>query len=187
LGCVDHEVSVEVEQNSVGRDEQEPVVARLGHEDPIEGVVLDQVGKPADALRVGRRDVEQYESLLSEQRSRTAVGLLPRDVSLPIGHPDARADFDPVVVADFAVNDASVKASTAAELRSGAWISIIERQAAKKLEFVGFTDCAGAEGRNASLRQQRAESVAALFPAARGLATSIGPAPTGGTRRPMPR
>lgn len=112
-------------------------------------------------------------------RSRTGAGLLARDVGMPQAHPDARPHFDPVSVADFAVGESAVKASTAAELTSGAWISIIEQQAPKKLEFVGFTDCVGAESTNATLRQRRAESVAALFPAARRMATSIAAAPGG--------
>ena len=88
------------------------------------------------------------------------------------------AGGDSVVVADFPIGSATLRPSTAAELRS-TWVGILERQAGAKYEIVGYSDCAGDAGRNIALRQARAKAVAALFPKTAARASSIGGAPFG--------
>ncbi len=102
-------------------------------------------------------------------------GVLGRDVSLAGAYDIASTGNDSVVVADFPVGSATLRPSTAAELR-GSWIGILERQPTV-YEFVGYSDCVGEGGRNAGLRERRAKAVAALFPktVARGSATRGAP------------
>jgi hypothetical protein len=64
--CVDDEVAAEPEQDAVGGEELQPSLAGLGDEEPIEWVVLGELGKLANAFGVLRRDAQQDQSLLGE-------------------------------------------------------------------------------------------------------------------------
>jgi outer membrane protein OmpA-like peptidoglycan-associated protein len=109
-------------------------------------------------------------------RASSPAGVLGADVSLAGRHGIESAAGDSVVVADFPIGSAQLRPSTIAELRSS-WIGILERQSGVNYEIVGYSDCAGAGGRNSTLRQARARAVAALFPKTAVRATVIGGAP----------
>ena len=64
--CVDDEVAVEPEQDAVGGEELQSSLAGLGDEEPIERVMVGELGKLANAFGVLRRDAQQGQSLLGE-------------------------------------------------------------------------------------------------------------------------
>jgi outer membrane protein OmpA-like peptidoglycan-associated protein len=102
------------------------------------------------------------------------AGVLSGDVSLA-GDRVSSTSGDSVVVADFPIGSATLRSSTVAELRSS-WIGILERQPTV-YDFIGYSDCVGEGGRNASLRQRRAQAVAALFPKTAGRGGAVRGAP----------
>jgi outer membrane protein OmpA-like peptidoglycan-associated protein len=69
---------------------------------------------------------------------------------------------DEVLVADFPIGQAEMRPGARAEILRR-WIPTYNSQSLKRLEFIGYTDCAGREKNNEALRKQRADSVAWLF------------------------
>ncbi|MDB4891345.1 MAG: peptidase superfamily protein [Gemmatimonadetes bacterium] len=107
----------------------------------------------------------QYQKGEAE-KSRSPEGILPNDIE--------RAEFfgmepaDAVVIADFKVNDGSLRPSTQSLFRKY-WLPTFDKRAMSAWEIVGFNDCVGWENANKVLREQRARAVARLLP---GMAVS---------------
>ncbi len=116
----------------------------------------------AQLISVQRAPCATYEPG-ERTKSRSSAGILGTDVSMTGGHGITTAGPDSVIVADFGVGRAAMKSSTVAELR-GSWIGILEAQTKPTYEFVGYSDCVGEDPANVSLRVERAQAVAALFP-----------------------
>ena len=113
-----------------------------------------------------------------ESDAATAHGVISPDVRLLGGTGSGyNASGDSVLIADFRPNSAVVRTSATEELRRS-WAKIIEGGASLPYAVLGFTDAAGAEGGNMTLRAARAQSVAAMLPgtAKRGV---VGAAPIG--------
>ena len=104
-----------------------------------------------------------------EAQSRTAKGILDVDVGFEgfIGatYPDfvGTGSPDAVAVADFEIDSGALRSSTKSELRAS-WVPTYKP--GDTLEFIGYSDCVGAESNNVSLRENRARAVAELFPSA---------------------
>ncbi len=145
--------------------------ARLG---PSAVLGLQRLAGNRAVTPLVQRACAPYEKA-ERAKSGSSAGVLGRDVSLAGAHDIDSTGGDSVVVADFPIGSATLRSSTAAELKAS-WVGILERQTTA-YEFVGYSDCLGDEGRNSSLRQRRAQAVAALFPktAARGGAVKGAP------------
>jgi hypothetical protein len=103
-------------------------------------------------------------------KSRSPEGILQNDIE--------RAEFfgmeppDAVVIADFKVDDGSLRPSTESLFRKY-WIPTFDKSAMSAWEIVGFNDCVGWESRNKVLREQRAQAVARLLPGMSVSAASV--------------
>ncbi len=103
-------------------------------------------------------------------KSRSPEGILQNDIE--------RAEFfgmepaDAVVIADFKVDDGSLRPSTESLFRKY-WIPTFDKSAMSAWEIVGFNDCVGWESRNKVLRAERAQAVARLLPGMSVSAVSV--------------
>ena len=70
-----------------------------------------------------------------------------------------------LLIADFAVGDARVKASTRQEGLLHDWLGRFECDSSYRLGIAGYSDCLGSEEANRALRSARAASVSALLDA----------------------
>lgn len=136
----------------------------------------------ATGLVIGPVDIKsldpncQYEPG-EETKSRTPGGILPLDVGF--GSDFGIYPSDAIIVADFAVDDATVRPAAAATLRM--LIGLLlgtspivghprppgeQGLSAGYFEIIGHSDCVGWESVNAPLREKRAEAVARFLPGA---------------------
>ncbi len=117
-------------------------------------------------------------------KSHKAQGILDTKIAFA-GYLETIPEFaahdgpDEMVVTDFEIGSGELRPGTKSLLTQ--WVK--SYNPADPLEFIGFTDCVGMEGSNASLRQKRAQTVADAFPSSgnKTIATSPFPGyPAGG-------
>ena len=88
-------------------------------------------------------------------KSRTQSGHLEQDVFMTKG--------GWLMVADFAIGQKEIKASTRKERLLKEWIEKFEAATPDEILIIGFSDCVGEENNNEALRRSRAVEVAKLF------------------------
>ena len=129
---------------------------------------------PAVQRQAPPKPCAKYET--NERDKSQKAGYLSPDALLAGGRSIAGLDPELVVISDFGVGSATVKGATKSELK-GSWIDIMERQAGKKYDIVGYSDCVGEGLDNLMLRDNRAWNIAGQFPKLGAQAAYIGPAP----------
>ncbi|HEY0184349.1 MAG TPA: DUF4157 domain-containing protein [Rhodopila sp.] len=92
-------------------------------------------------------------------QSRTPAGILPTNVAL------TSSTISQLDVMDFAVNSANLPFGTTSDPQWQRAISIMAGDPSIRIQVAAFTDCAGGEAENVSLRRERANTVVSALPA----------------------
>lgn len=117
--------------------------------------VLNGQPGPHSAAGPGTPDACPGYEAGEREKSKTSKGVLPDDIW----------DLEPgkLLIADFAVGQAIVKAETAASPALIWWLARFEQDTSYMLKLAGYDDCVGEPSSHAALRASRAKSVLGLL------------------------
>lgn len=87
-------------------------------------------------------------------RSHSAAGILGKDVM---------ARGPALLVADFGIDQSSVKAQAKSDTDLQAWLAAFENDSSYRISILGLDDCVGDRGKRERLRKQRAEAIRGIL------------------------